>query len=53
MVVVTEEVLVLIEEEVIHIIEVDCMVIVLDVVKKGIDHLNVDPLEVGKVIEML
>ena len=48
-VVLTMEVLVLIEEEVILIIEVVFMVIVSDVVKKGIDLLNVDPLKVGKV----
>ena len=41
------------EEEVIHIPKVVFMVIVSDVVKKGIDPLSVDPLKVGKVIEML
>ena len=49
----TEEALILIEEQVILILEVDFMVIVLDVEKKGIDILNVDPLKVGKIIEML
>ena len=49
----TEDVLDLIEEEVILILEVVSMVIILDVVKKGIDILNVDPLKVGKVIGML
>ena len=49
----TEEVLVLIEEEVILILEVDFMVIVLDVVKRDIDLLNVDPLKVDRIIEML
>ena len=44
MVILTEEVLILIEEEVILILEVDFMVIILDVVNKGID-----PLKVGKV----
>ena len=29
------------------------MVIVSDVAKKGIDYLNVDPLKVGRIIEML
>ena len=53
MVVLTEEVLVLTEEEVILILEVVSMVIVSDVVKKDIDLLNVDPLKVGKVIEIL
>ena len=45
----TEEVLVLTEEEVILILEVVFMVIVLDVVKKDIDLLNVDLLEVGRI----
>ena len=49
----TEEVLVLIEEEVIITLEVVFVVIVSDVVKKGIDLLNVDPLKVGKVTKML
>ena len=49
----TDEVLDLTKEEVILILEVVSMVIVLDVVKKEIDPLNVDPLKVGKVIEML
>ena len=44
----TEEVLDLTEEEVILILEVVFMVIVLDVVKKGIDLLKV-----GRIIEML
>jgi hypothetical protein len=44
-VILTEEVLVLTEEEVILILEVDFMVIFLDVAKKGIDLLNVDPLK--------
>ena len=48
----TEEVLILIKEEVIVILEVVFMVIVSDVVKKGIDILNVDPLKVGNVTEM-
>ena len=48
-----EEVLDLIEEEVILTLEVVFMVIVLDVAKKGIDLLNVDPLKVGRIIEML
>ena len=45
----TEEVLVHIEEEVIIILEVDFMVIVLDVAKKGIDLWNVDFLKVGRI----
>ena len=49
----TEEVLDLTEEEVILILEEDFMVIILDVAKKGIDLLNVDPLNVGRIIEML
>ena len=49
----TEEVLDLTEEEVILIVEVVFMVIVTNVVKKGIDLLNVDILKVGKIIEML
>ena len=52
-VILTEEALVLTEEEVILILEVDFMVIVSDLVKRGIDLLNIDPLKVGKVIEML
>ena len=47
-VILTEEALILTGEEVILILEVDFMVIVLDVVKKGIDPLIVDPLKVGK-----
>ena len=47
-VVLTEEVLDLTKEEVILILEVVFGVIVLDVAKKGIDILNVDPLKVGK-----
>ena len=50
-VVLTKEVLDLIEDEVILILEVVSMVIVSDVVKKGIDILNVDLLKVGKIIE--
>ena len=53
MVILTEEALILIKEEVILILEVDFMVIVLDVAEKGIDLLNVDPLKVGRIIEML
>ena len=52
-VILTKEALILIEEEVILILEVDFMVIVLDVAKKGIDPLNVDLLKVGRIIEML
>ena len=48
-----EEVLDLIEDEVILILEVIFGVIFLDVAKKGIDLLNVDPLKVDKIIEML
>ena len=48
-----EEVLDLTKEEVILILEVVFMVIVTNVVKKGIDLLNVDLLKVGKIIEML
>ena len=48
-----EEVLDLTKEEVILIVEVVFGVIFLDVVKRDIDLLNVDPLKVGKVIEML
>ena len=44
----TKEVLIIIEEEVILIIEVVFMVIVSDMVKKGIDPLSVDPLKVGR-----
>ena len=44
----TKEVLVLTEEEVILILEVDFVVIISDVVKKGINSLNVDPLKVGR-----
>ena len=51
-VIIIEEVLILTKEEVILILEVDFMVIVLDVEKKGIDLLNVDPLKVGRIIEM-
>ena len=53
MVVHTEEVLVLTEEEVIHILEVVFVVIFLDVVKKGIEILNVDLLKLGRIIEIL
>ena len=49
----TKEVLDLTEEEVILILEVISVVIVLDVAKKGIDLLNVDPLKVGRIIKML
>ena len=49
----TKEVLDLTEEEVILILELVYVVIVLDVVKEGIDLLNVDPMKVDKVIEML
>ena len=52
-VILTNEALILIGEEVIPILEVDFMVIVLDVAKKCIDLLNVDPLKVGRIIEML
>ena len=51
-VILTEEILVLAEEEVLLILEVVFGVIVLDVVK-DIDILSVDLLEVGKIIEML
>ena len=47
------KVVVITEEEVILILEVVFMVIVSDVVKKGIDPLSVDPMKVGKEIEML
>ena len=49
----TEVVLDLTDEEVILILEVVSVVIVSDVVKKDIDLLNVDPLKVGRIIEML
>ena len=49
----TEEVLDLTKEEVILTLEVVSMVIVSDVVKKGIDLLNVDLLKVGRIIEIL
>ena len=49
----TKEVLDLTKEEVILILGVVFGVIVLDVVKKGIDLLNVDLLKVGKIIGML
>ena len=52
-VVLTKEVLDLTEDEVILILEVVFMVFVSDVVKKGIDILNVDLLKVGRIIEML
>ena len=52
-VILTEEVTILIEEEVILILEVVFMQIILEVVKRDIDHLNLDPLKVGMVIEML
>ena len=47
-VILTKEVLVLNEEEVILILEVVFVVIVSNVVKKGIDHLSVDPLKNGQ-----
>ena len=49
----TKEVLDLIEEEVILILEIVFVVIVSNVVKKGIYLLNVDCLKVGKVTKML
>ena len=49
----TKEVLDLTEEEVILIIEVVFVVIVTNVVKKGIYLLNVDLPKVGRIIEML
>ena len=49
----TEEVLVLTKKEVVFILEMVSVVIVLDVVKKGIDLLNVDLLKVGRIIEIL
>ena len=52
-VILIEDELILAKEEVILILEVDFMVIVLGVVKRDIDILNVNPLKVGKVIEML
>ena len=52
-VVLTKEVPNLTEEEVILIPKVVFMVIVLDVVKRDIDLLNVDPLKVGRVTYML
>ena len=52
-VILTKEVLVLIEEEVILILEVVFVVIVSDVANKGIDPLNVDPMKMGKVKEIL
>ena len=52
-VILTNEVLVLTEEEVILILEVVFIAIVLDVVKRGIDPLSVDPMKVGKVTKML
>ena len=48
-VVLSKEVLVHIEEEVTHILEVFFMVIVSDVIKRDIDLLNVDLLKVDKV----
>ena len=53
MIILIEEALILIGEEVIPILEMDFMVIVLDMAKKDIDLLNVDPLKVGRIIEML
>ena len=52
-VILTKEVLVLTEEEVILTLEVVSMVIVSDVVKKGIYILNVDLPKVDRIIEML
>lgn len=52
-VVLIKEVLVLTKEEAILILEVVLIVIVSNVVKKGIDPLNVDPLKMGKIIDML
>ena len=52
-VILTEEVLILTKEEVILIPEVGFMVVVSYVVKGDIDILNVDPLKVDKIIEML
>ena len=49
----TEEVRDLTEEEAILILEVVFVVIVLDVVKKGIDPLHVDPLKMDKVTKIL
>ena len=51
-VILIEEALILTKEEVILILEVDFMVIVLDVVKRDIDLLNVDLLKVGRIIEI-
>ena len=50
-VILTEEVLDLIEEEVIPILEVDFMVIISDVVKRDIDLLNLDLPKVGRIIK--
>ena len=47
-VILIEEALLLTREEVILILEVEFMVIDLDVAKKGIDLLNVDPLKSGQ-----
>ena len=52
-VILTKEVLVLTKEEVIVTLEKFFMVIILDVVKKGTNPLNVDPLKMGKVTEIL
>ena len=46
------KVVILTEEALIFILELDFMVIILDVVKRDIALLNVDPLKVGKVTEM-
>ena len=51
-VILTEEVLIFTDEEVILILEVYFMVIVSDVVKKGINLLNVDLLKVDRIIKM-
>ena len=48
-----KEVLDLTKEEVILILEMVSVVIISDVVKKGIDILNVDLLKMGKIIKML
>ena len=49
----TKEVIVLIKEEVILILEVVFIIIVSNVVKKGIDSVNVEHLKVGKVTKIL
>ena len=52
-VILIEEALILTKKEVIPILEVGFMVFVLDVVKKGIDLLNIDLLKVSRIIEIL